>query len=208
MRIVAGEFRGRVVKPPQGEGTRPTTDRVREAMFSSVFSRLGSFKGVAVLDAFAGSGALGLEALSRGSASCLFYERDAGACRVLEGNISSLGLPRNRARVRAADVFDAAAQPSAVAVPVSLVFLDPPYAYAPTRVLELVERLAAAGCLVPGAVVVYEHAASEAQAVADAAQAVACLAADGQKRYGKIAVSYFICQGAGQQVSGQPGSPT
>ena len=76
MRIVAGEFRGRSIEAPRGENTRPTTDRVREALMSSLYSLRGGFEGAVVLDAFAGTGALGLEALSRGARSATFYEND------------------------------------------------------------------------------------------------------------------------------------
>ena len=77
MRIIAGEYRGRVLRAPQGRDTRPTTDRVRESVMSSVFSATGGFDGLCVLDAFAGSGAMGLEALSRGAAFALLND---GAC--------------------------------------------------------------------------------------------------------------------------------
>ena len=74
MRIIAGEWRGRKLQAPAGDATRPTADRTRETLFSMLLSRLGSFEGLVVADLFAGSGALGLEALSRGAASCLFVE--------------------------------------------------------------------------------------------------------------------------------------
>ena len=89
MRIIAGEFGGRVIDSPSERTTRPTTDRVRESIFSSVYSRLPDLTDVIVLDAFAGSGALGIEALSRGAASCTFVERDRAARAVLEKNLSS-----------------------------------------------------------------------------------------------------------------------
>ena len=92
MRIIAGEFRGRTLKAPKGEGTRPTTDRVREAMMSTVHSARGGFDDAVVLDAFAGSGALGLEALSRGARSVQFCERGGEALRALNANVRLLGL--------------------------------------------------------------------------------------------------------------------
>ena len=100
MRIIAGEFRGRTLKAPKGEGTRPTTDRVREAMMSTVHSARGGFDDAVVLDAFAGSGALGLEALSRGARSVQFCERGGEALRALNANVRLLGLDARRARVR------------------------------------------------------------------------------------------------------------
>ena len=90
MRIVAGEWRRRQLRAPPGEGTRPTADRTRETLFSMLASRLGSFEGLAVADLFAGSGALGLEALSRGAERCLFVENDATALRALRVNIAAL----------------------------------------------------------------------------------------------------------------------
>ena len=79
MRIIDGEWRRRLVQAPPGDTTRPTADRTRETLFAMLTSRLGSFEGLRVADLFAGSGALGLEALSRGAASCLFVEHDAAA---------------------------------------------------------------------------------------------------------------------------------
>ena len=92
MRIIAGEYRGRVLKAPKGEGTRPTTDRVREAMMSVVNSARDGFDDAVVLDAFAGSGALGLEALSRGARCVQFCERAGEALKALNANVAALGL--------------------------------------------------------------------------------------------------------------------
>jgi len=120
MRIIAGEWRGRALIAPKGEATRPTADRVREALFSMLTSRLGSFEGLAVADLFAGSGALGLEALSRGAASCLFVEQDKPALDALRTNIAKLGA---KADVRAQSVL--ALGPAAV--PLDVILMDPPY---------------------------------------------------------------------------------
>src|SRR3546814_3746586 len=92
MRIIAGQWRGRSIDAPKGDTTRPTADRTREALFSMLTSRLGSFEGLAVADLFAGSGALGLEALSRGSASCIFVEQDRAALDALHANAERLGV--------------------------------------------------------------------------------------------------------------------
>lgn len=92
MRVIAGEFRGRILDSPSADTTRPTTDRVRESLFSSLYSRTGGFDGLSVLDAFAGSGALGIEALSRGASHAVFFERDPAAVRVLESNLAALSL--------------------------------------------------------------------------------------------------------------------
>src|ERR1043165_8112363 len=103
MRIVAGKWRGRPIEAPPGEATRPTADRVREALFSMLASRLGTFESLRVADLFAGSGALGLEALSRGAAHCPFGEQDRGAMAVLAGNVAKLGAAA-RADLRAQPV--------------------------------------------------------------------------------------------------------
>lgn len=123
MRIVAGEWRGRKLVAPEGETTRPTSDRTRETLFSMLASRLGSFEGLRVADLFAGSGALGLEALSRGAANCMFVEQDPTAVRALRGNIANLRA-QDRCDVRAMSVLSLGA---ARAEPLDLVLLDPPY---------------------------------------------------------------------------------
>ena len=123
MRIIAGEWRGRKLQAPAGDATRPTADRTRETLFSMLLSRLGSFEGIGVADLFAGSGALGLEALSRGAASCLFVEQDAAALRSLRANIAALRA-QSRCEVHAASVL--ALGPAKAAV--DLLLLDPPYA--------------------------------------------------------------------------------
>ncbi len=91
MRIIAGEWRGRPLEAPPGQATRPTSDRAREGLFSMLASRIGSFEGLQVADLFAGTGALGLEALSRGAAHCTFVEKDRAALDVLGANIARLG---------------------------------------------------------------------------------------------------------------------
>lgn len=122
MRIVAGDWRGRKLVAPKGEATRPTADRTRETLFNMLASRLGSFEDLRVADLFAGSGALGLEALSRGAAQCLFVEQDAEALKAIRTNIAALGA-RDRTDVRADSVL---ALPAASA-PLDLMLLDPPY---------------------------------------------------------------------------------
>lgn len=122
MRIVAGEWRGRKLIAPQGEATRPTADRMRETLFSMLTSRIGDFDGLQVADLFAGSGALGLEALSRGAATCLFVEQDRDALAAIRTNIAALGAGL-RARVEAGSVT----QLRAAAEPLDLILVDPPY---------------------------------------------------------------------------------
>ncbi len=118
MRIIAGKWRGRALKAPPGDATRPTSDRAREALFSMLASRLGSFEGLAVADIFAGTGALGLEALSRGATHCTFVEQDRAALEALRANIATLGADA-LVRAQSATGFSGG--------PFDLVFLDPPY---------------------------------------------------------------------------------
>lgn len=122
MRINAGEWKRRQLRAPQGDTTRPTADRVRETLFSMLVSRIGDFDGLKVADLFAGSGALGLEALSRGAASCVFVEQDAGAIRALRTNIAALQAAA-RCDVRASSVM--ALGPAKE--PLDVLLLDPPY---------------------------------------------------------------------------------
>jgi 16S rRNA (guanine966-N2)-methyltransferase len=120
MRIISGAWRSRPLDAPPGDGTRPTSDRARETLFSMLVSRLGSFEGLTVLDLFAGSGALALEALSRGAARAALVEKDPTARKAIETNIKRLGA---EARLIG---HDATALPRAAA-PADLIFLDPPY---------------------------------------------------------------------------------
>ena len=122
MRIIAGQWRGRKLVAPKGEATRPTADRTRETLFNMLASRLGSFEDLRVADLFAGSGALGLEALSRGAAHCLFVEQDAEALKAIRANIATLGS-RDKTDVRPGSVL---ALPAATD-PLDLILLDPPY---------------------------------------------------------------------------------
>jgi 16S rRNA (guanine966-N2)-methyltransferase len=122
LRIIAGKWRGRRLVAPEGDATRPTADRTRETLFSMLTSRLGAFDDLAVADLFAGSGALGLEALSRGAAVCVFAEQDPAALRALRRNIASLHA-QQQCDVRATSVL---ALGSAMR-PLDLVLMDPPY---------------------------------------------------------------------------------
>jgi 16S rRNA (guanine966-N2)-methyltransferase len=123
MRIIAGEWRGRKLVAPKGEATRPTADRTRETLFNMLASRLGAFNDLRVADLFAGSGALGLEALSRGAVHCLFVEQDKVALDAIRTNVSALNA-KPRTDIRAASVM---ALP-ATDTPYDLLLLDPPYA--------------------------------------------------------------------------------
>ena len=157
MRIVAGEFRGRPIVAPKGRSTRPTADRVREGLFSALTSRLGAdLGGGAILDAFAGSGALGIEALSRGARHATFVEKDATAARTLRTNIGSLGLG-DRSTVIQADIRSLSRRGVLPGQSFALLFLDPPYRIGQAEVRALIDALSDTGNLTEGAVVVWEH---------------------------------------------------
>ncbi|HEU4532642.1 MAG TPA: 16S rRNA (guanine(966)-N(2))-methyltransferase RsmD, partial [Polyangiaceae bacterium] len=173
MRIVAGSLGGRSLRAPRGHGTRPTPDRVREALFSC----LGPLDGARVLDLYAGTGALGLEALSRGAARAVFVESAAAALAVLRGNVADLGLA-DRALVvgRPVERARAALEPEG---PFDLVVADPPYEMVRTGAApRALGPLLAGGLLDAGARVVLEHAS------ADAPPELPPLACYDRRRYG------------------------
>jgi 16S rRNA (guanine966-N2)-methyltransferase len=150
LRVIAGRFGGRRLTAPRGRATRPTSERVREA----IFSILGGLDGAVVLDLFAGTGALGIEALSRGAKRAVFVERDGAATSALRSNLKRLGLPAPEAEVRAWDALAALRTAREAGETYDLVFVDPPYRQAPTLGGELSALLPA--LLAPGARVVVE----------------------------------------------------
>lgn len=156
MRIVAGLWRGRRIEAPEGRCTRPTSDRLREALASMVLSALAlDLSGARILDAFAGSGALALELLSRGAAKATLVERNPKAARVCEGNIRALGA---EARLVRGDAWERAGAGGLPGAPFDIVLLDPPYATDPERLAALIRDLLAHGALARGALVLHERA--------------------------------------------------
>jgi 16S rRNA (guanine966-N2)-methyltransferase len=154
-RVIAGEAGGRRLAVPSGSTTRPTSDRAREGLFASLLSELGTFDGKRVLDLYAGSGAIGLEALSRGAERVLLVESDARAATVIRANVAAVALPG--ATVAVDRVERLLSRPSALTGGYDVVVADPPYALdeaAVTRVLTLLEG----GWLADGALVVIERA--------------------------------------------------
>ncbi|WP_295624631.1 16S rRNA (guanine(966)-N(2))-methyltransferase RsmD [uncultured Corynebacterium sp.] len=149
-RIIAGTARGRKLVAPKGEDTRPTTDRAREAIFSSWSSRFG-IEGTTVLDLFAGSGALGLEAASRGADEVVLVESAPAACRAIRANIDAVGHPRVTLAEMKASTYLAGAPTEHF----DRVIADPPYELAGEAVTEMLDVLRAA--LVDGAVVTVER---------------------------------------------------
>lgn len=142
MRIIAGQWRGRRLVAPEGAATRPTADRVRETLFSMLASRLGTFEGLRVADLYAGSGALGLEALSRGAAFACFVEQDPRALAAIRANIAALGaVDRSQVLARSAEALPPAE-------PFDLIFADPPYQ--PGSGNRVVEGITGAGWVASG----------------------------------------------------------
>lgn len=161
MRIVGGMWRGQAIEAPAGRDTRPTTDRMRESIASMVLSAMGlALDEVSVLDAFAGSGGMGLELLSRGAKRCTFCDKDRRACAVVRKNCASLKVPSQAYAVACTDVFKAAQQASLAGAPFDVVFLDPPYAMDAERVQSLLQCLMEQSMLATHALIVYERAAT------------------------------------------------
>lgn len=149
MRVIAGRWRGRKLVAPPGGSTRPTADRTRETLFSMLVSRLGSLEDLAVADLYAGSGALGIEALSRGAASAMFVETDPAARRAIENNLASLQSPDATVAAHSAERLPKGCS-------FDLIFADPPYGSASGDVV--VRAVAASDWLGPGGWLVIETA--------------------------------------------------
>jgi 16S rRNA (guanine966-N2)-methyltransferase len=154
-RVIAGRAGGRRLAVPPGTGTRPTSDRAREGLFSTWQSLLGGpLEGERVLDLYAGSGAVGLEALSRGGGHALLVEADARAARIIRENVKTLGLPGAEVRSGKAEQI---IQGSAPTDPYDLVFLDPPYAVSDDDLREILLTLRTQGWLAAEALVTVER---------------------------------------------------
>jgi 16S rRNA (guanine966-N2)-methyltransferase len=180
-RIIGGRAGGRRIDVPRGRATRPTSDRVREALFSAVEAAVGSLEGLRFLDLYAGSGAVGLEAWSRGAGVVTLVEQDRRTAGLVRRNAEALGY--RRAEVLAAAV-DAVLRRSPAA-PYDVVFLDPPYPTPDAEVDEVLAALAAHGWLCPDALVVVERGArSRAPGWPDG------LEADRTRSYGETSLHY------------------
>lgn len=157
MRIIAGEFRGRKLLPPQGDQTRPITDRVKQSLFDILAPHLETAR---IYDCFAGTGSMGLESLSRGAAHATFFEQHRGTAARLRQNIDALGLA-DRSRLITSDLFKwFASTPHGHA---EVVFLDPPYRFLaeePAALKQVVQTLVQ-GHLSPGGIVVFRHDARD-----------------------------------------------
>jgi len=188
MRVVGGSARGRRLLSPRGGDIRPMPDRVRQALFN-ILGR--TVVGARVLDLFSGTGALGIEALSRGATACLFVENDRMAVRLIEENLRRLGFAE-AARVWQADALQLAPRLAAIHEAFDLVFAGPPYRLleeAKTRaaLMQLFAQLNLQESLSPAAVIVLQHPADVA---IDAAPAAGLVCTD-QRRYGRTALTFL-----------------
>jgi 16S rRNA (guanine966-N2)-methyltransferase len=154
-RVIAGEAGGRSLAVPDGRDTRPTSDRAREGLFATISSIAGPLAGARVLDLYAGSGAVGLEALSRGAEHVLLVEHGARAVRVIRQNIEVIGLP---GAVLAADRVERVLARGPGRDRYDVVFADPPYAMPGAEVARMLTALTEQGWLAPGALVIVERA--------------------------------------------------
>ena len=180
-RIIGGSAGGRRISTPNGQHTRPTTDRVREALFSSIEAWCGSLQGLRFLDLYAGSGAVGLEAWSRGAGVVTLVESDRRTARLIGDNAKALGFAK--ADVVAASVTATLAKvPSA---PYDVAFMDPPYPLDDTSVGEELALLDAQGWLVPGAMVVVERSSRSPEPTWPAG-----ITGQRRKRYGETSLWY------------------
>jgi 16S rRNA (guanine966-N2)-methyltransferase len=153
-RVIAGAAGGRRLAVPPGNNTRPTSDRAKEGLFSTWVSLRGTLQGARVIDLYGGSGAVGLEALSRGAECVLLVEAEPGAARVIRENVKAIGLPGAQVRAGRAEKIIAVPPPGA---PYDVVFLDPPYAMSDEELREILVTLGTQGWLTEDAIVTVER---------------------------------------------------
>ena len=186
-RIIAGAARGRRLAVPGGTRTRPTSDRAREGLFATVTAVHGPLAGAGVLDLYAGSGAMGLEALSRGATRVVLVESDPAATRVIRANVAAVGLPGARLVVgRVATVLGRG--PAGAAFDV--VLADPPYAAGEQEITQMLTALQAGGWLASGALVAVERASRSGPVAWPAGYAP-----DRSRRYGEATFWYGLAAG-------------
>ena len=161
MRIIAGKYGGRKIDVPKGLEVRPTIDRVREAMFSSLISIYGSLDGANVLDAFAGSGALGFEAVSRGAKNLISFENNKRNYENLLSNYQMLKEDEADIKLLFVNIKKAKFEYVCKNIKFDVLFFDPPYQNLPSDVLDILKALVRTNTINHGAVVIYEHAAKD-----------------------------------------------
>ncbi|HEY5985622.1 MAG TPA: 16S rRNA (guanine(966)-N(2))-methyltransferase RsmD [Streptosporangiaceae bacterium] len=187
IRIIGGLARGRLLSAPPGTRTRPTSDRAREGFFASVTAQRGSLEGARVLDLYAGSGAIGLEALSRGAARAVFVESDPRAAQAIRANMTALGLPGGQ--VIKGQVARVLARGPGAEPPFDLAAADPPYAMEDEEIAAMLVALTS-GWLVPGAIVAVERASRSADLAWPPGYS-----ADRSRRYGEATFWYGLAAG-------------
>ena len=192
MRVIGGEWRGQRLEEPRGaDVTRPTTDRTREACASMLDSaREEGIPGARVLDAFAGSGAMGIELLSRGAAHATFYDLDRAAAALVRRNLEHVRCAPERFQVVCGDILSAAGRRKVRGGPFDIVLMDPPYRLGAVPAVELLDALARTGQLAPGALALFERAS------ATPPLDVAGFDRLREKRYGTTAVDLLAWRGA------------
>lgn len=194
MRVISGEWRGRKLIAPKGDTTRPTADRTRETLFSMLTSRLGSFEDLRVADLFAGSGALGLEALSRGAAHCLFVEQERGALDAIRTNVDALGAAA-RTQIDSGSVMSL----RAAREPVDLLLLDPPYRSGAGEVA--LDRLQRLGWISEATWIALETAFDEEPSVKG-------LEVETSRKVGKGRLTLFRCEPAPSAATAPASAPS
>lgn len=182
MRVIGGTARGKKLASFTGGTIRPTPDRVREAVFSSLFSRLGSWQGKTVLDLFAGSGAMGIEALSRGADRAIFIDQGAQSAKVIQDNLQACGF-KSRSRLIHLDVFKALDM-LADSAPFDVIFLDPPYGQ--DLVNRTMERLSVLNCLSPQGIICAEGAKTD-----EVSEHFGSLSKVQERTYGATSICFF-----------------
>jgi len=197
-RIIAGLAGGRRLATTPGRSTRPTADRTREGLFASVTAIRGGLEGAAVLDLYAGSGAVGLEALSRGAADVLLVESDSRAARVIKENIAAVGLPGARLVTDKVDRTLARGPEGAPAR--DFVFADPPYAAGDDELSRILIQLASQGWLAHNALVVLERATRSGSPPWPAGYD-----SDRSRRYGEATLWYGLAAGSGPALMSSTG---
>ena len=201
MRIISGTYKGRRIQAAGEKTTRPTTDRVREAWASTLGSLVvpqGSFEGLKILDAFAGSGALGIELLSRGAEYCLFLEKDKRTFNVIRENLEMLGISSESAQVNLLDTLSPLL-PELLwgQEPFDIVILDPPYSLLLERVEKLLNHLAKGVLLKESSLISYEHAALveddlDGKIIGNPVNTLKLMLVK-RKKYGTITIDYYLC---------------
>ncbi|NDB18190.1 MAG: 16S rRNA (guanine(966)-N(2))-methyltransferase RsmD [Actinobacteria bacterium] len=202
-RIIAGTAKGRPLRVPES-GTRPTSDRVKESLFSTLEHRLGGFADVRVLDLYAGSGALGLEAASRGASHVVLVEKSPAAAKVIDANITSTRLSQARSVVADVRIWVASPQ-SQVPGGWNVVLLDPPYGLSDVDVSQVISRLLEQGALADGCEVVIERA--KPRGAGAEFPWPAGLTSERSRAYGDTVVHHAVCYRHESEQAASDGDP-